>query len=76
MPEIGQEMVTAIKEKAYRSPVPVCIHLDHCGDFGKIIWAIQSGFTSVMFDGAELSFEGGFVCPEQFHPMLLALFRW
>ncbi len=32
-------------------------HLDHCGDFGKIIWAIQSGFTSVMFDGAELSFE-------------------
>ena len=54
---IGQEMVTAIKEKAYRSPVPVCIHLDHCGDFGKIIWAIQSGFTSVMFDGAELSFE-------------------
>ncbi len=53
---IGPEMVTAIKEKAYKSPVPVCIHLDHCGDFGKIIWAIQSGFTSVMFDGAELSF--------------------
>lgn len=54
---IGPEMVTAIKEKAYKSSVPVCIHLDHCGDFGKIIWAIQSGFTSVMFDGAELSFE-------------------
>lgn len=54
---IGPEMVTAIKERAYKSPVPVCIHLDHCGDFGKIIWAIQSGFTSVMFDGAELSFE-------------------
>ena len=28
---IGSEMVTAIKEKAYKSPVPVCIHLDHCG---------------------------------------------
>lgn len=54
---IGSEMVTAIKEKAYKSPVPVCIHLDHCGDFGKIMWAIQSGFTSVMFDGASLSFE-------------------
>lgn len=53
---IGPEMVTAIKEKAYKSPIPVCIHLDHCGDFGKIIWAIQSGFTSVMFDGAELPF--------------------
>lgn len=53
----GAEIVTAIKERAYKSPVPVCIHLDHCSDFGKIIWAIQSGFTSVMFDGAELSFE-------------------
>ncbi len=54
---IGSEMVTAIKEKAYKSPIPVCIHLDHCSDFGKIMWAIQSGFTSVMFDGAELPFE-------------------
>ena len=53
----GPEMVTAIREMAYKSPVPVCIHLDHCGDFGKIIYAIQAGFTSVMFDGAELSFE-------------------
>ena len=53
----GPEMVTAIRERAYKSPVPVCIHLDHCGDFGKIIYAIQAGFTSVMFDGAELSFE-------------------
>ena len=48
----GPEMVLAIKERAYKSPVPVCIHLDHCSDFGTIIYAIQSGFTSVMFDGA------------------------
>lgn len=54
---IRAEFVTAIIEKAYKSTVPVCIHLDHCSDFGKIIWAIQCGFTSVMFDGAELSFE-------------------
>ncbi len=54
---IGAEMVMAIKERAYKSSVPVCIYLDHCEDFGKIIWAIQSGFTSVMFDGAHLSFE-------------------
>ena len=53
----GPEMVLAIKERAYKSPVPVCIHLDHCSDFGIIIYAIQSGFTSVMFDGAELPFE-------------------
>lgn len=54
---IGAEMITAIKEKIFKSSIPVCIHLDHCSDFGKIIWAIQSGFTSVMFDGAELPFE-------------------
>ena len=53
----GPEMVLAIKERAYKSPVPVCIHLDRCSDFGTIIYAIQSGFTSVMFDGAELPFE-------------------
>ena len=53
----GPEIVLSIKERAYKSPVPVCIHLDHCSDFGTIIYAIQSGFTSVMFDGASLPFE-------------------
>ena len=53
----GPDFVTGIKERAMKSPVPVCIHLDHCKDFGKIIYAIQSGFTSVMFDGADLPFE-------------------
>lgn len=54
---IGAEVVTAMKERAYKSSVPVCIHLDHCEEFGKIIYAIQTGFTSVMFDGAKLPFE-------------------
>lgn len=54
---VGQEFVKGVVERAYKSPVPVCIHLDHCSDFGKIIYAIQSGFTSVMFDGSHLSFE-------------------
>ncbi len=53
----GADLVVAIRERALKSPVPVCIHLDHCSDFGKIIYAIQSGFTSVMFDGAALPFE-------------------
>ena len=51
------DFMPSIRERAMKSKVPVCIHLDHCGDFGKIIYAIQAGFTSVMFDGAELSFE-------------------
>ena len=53
----GPDFVAGVRERALKSPVPVCIHLDHCGDFGTIIHAIQCGFTSVMFDGAELSFE-------------------
>lgn len=54
---MGSEVVTAIKQRAYQSSIPVCIHLDHCDDFKTIIWAIQSGFTSVMFDGATLPIE-------------------
>ncbi len=53
----GPDFVAGIRERALKSPVPVCIHLDHCSDFGKIIYAIQNGFTSVMFDGAHLPFE-------------------
>lgn len=53
----GPDFVAGIRERALKSPVPVCIHLDHCSDFGKIIFAIQNGFTSVMFDGAHLPFE-------------------
>ena len=53
----GPDFVAGIRERALKSPVPVCIHLDHCSDFGKIIFAIQNGFTSVMFDGAHLPFD-------------------
>lgn len=53
----GTDIMEAIKKRAYVSSVPVCIHLDHCGDFGKIVKAIQAGFTSVMFDGSSLAFE-------------------
>lgn len=53
----GTDLVDAIVSRAHRSSVPVCLHLDHCDDFGKIIYAIQAGFTSVMFDGSALPFE-------------------
>lgn len=54
---ISADFVKGIRERAMRSPVPVCIHLDHCSDYGKIMYSIQAGFTSVMFDGAHLPFE-------------------
>lgn len=54
---IGTEMVGAIMEKAYRSSVPVVIHLDHGATFAQVMVAIQAGFTSVMIDGSLLSLE-------------------
>ena len=53
----GTDLVEAILRRADKSPVPVCLHLDHCGDYKKIIYAIRAGFTSVMFDGSSLPFE-------------------
>lgn len=53
----GTDLVEAIIKRAYKSSVPVCLHLDHCGEYDKIIYAIQAGFTSVMYDGSSLSFE-------------------
>lgn len=37
--------------------VPVCIHLDHATDIELIKRAIDSGFTSVMYDGSQLPLE-------------------
>jgi ketose-bisphosphate aldolase len=36
--------------------VPVCFHLDHATDFDFIKKAIDSGFSSVMYDGSVLPF--------------------
>lgn len=37
--------------------IPVCLHLDHAVDFDFIKNAIDSGFSSVMYDGSVLPFE-------------------
>ncbi len=37
--------------------IPVCFHLDHATDFNFIKKAIDSGFSSVMYDGSVLSFD-------------------
>ena len=54
---IKTEMVKGIIEKAHRTFVPVCIHLDHGATFAQAVAAIQAGFTSVMIDGSSLPFE-------------------
>ena len=42
---------------AQRSPVPVCIHLDHSKDIDECQRAIDAGFSSVMYDGSQLPYE-------------------
>lgn len=55
---IGLEpMKVMIDTFARNSTVPLCIHLDHCRQYGQSMEAIQLGFQSVMFDGSALSFE-------------------
>lgn len=43
-------------EMARRSKVPVCVHLDHATKIADIQKAIDSGFSSVMIDGSQLSY--------------------
>lgn len=49
--DIGRVMVAF----ADRSKVPVCVHLDHGNNFDEIKRALDLGFTSIMYDGSELS---------------------
>ncbi len=37
--------------------IPVALHLDHCKDLDVIKGCIETGWTSVMFDGSDLPFE-------------------
>ena len=42
---------------ADEADVPVCVHLDHCDDLERVRTAIEDGYTSVMYDGSQHSFE-------------------
>ena len=53
---MGDSFIEMCKDRANKSHIPVCIHLDH-SDFLPITRAIRTGFTSVMIDASHLSFE-------------------
>jgi fructose-bisphosphate aldolase class II len=53
---MGESFLEMCKDRAMRSHVPVCIHLDH-SDYLPVTKAIRAGFTSVMIDASHLSFE-------------------
>ncbi|WP_282940034.1 class II fructose-bisphosphate aldolase [Paenibacillus sp. RC67] len=44
-------------QAAKSATVPVCVHLDHGKDFQTCSDAIENGFSSVMYDGSQLSLE-------------------
>ncbi|MDN4477347.1 ketose-bisphosphate aldolase [Demequina sp. SYSU T00039] len=50
-------LMPAIRELAHRASVPVAIHFDHGATVDQMVWAVQSGFTSVMLDGSMLPFD-------------------
>ncbi len=58
LPVIPFEYASHIMTKiANEASVPVCLHFDHGTDYAKILEAIKSGFTSVMYDGSALPYE-------------------
>jgi|SRR5690625_1875440 len=48
------KMLTQLAENA---SVPVVVHLDHGSDFNTVSQAIKAGYSSVMYDGSQLSLE-------------------
>lgn len=52
-----REFYVYVRERLMNSPVPFVLHLDHGHSKEDIMRAIQAGFTSVMIDGSELSYE-------------------
>lgn len=54
---LGDNFVATIREYAYRSKVPVVIHMDHGGTIKDVMRAIRNGYTSVMIDASRASYE-------------------
>ncbi len=52
----GESFIKMCIDRAKKSKLPVCIHLDH-SDWEPIVKAIRAGFTSVMIDASSLPFE-------------------
>ena len=50
------EVIAAmLRRLAEDTSVQVCVHLDHCYEIEEVLRAIDAGFTSVMYDGSQLS---------------------
>ena len=49
------QIIGMLRPMAEKAKVPVCLHLDHTYEMDIVKQAVDSGFTSVMFDGSQLS---------------------
>ncbi len=49
----------------YEVTVPIALHLDHGSSYESVIKAIDSGFTSVMFDGSKYDFEDNYLITQR-----------
>ncbi len=52
----GMNYLIAMVRVAAQSKIPIVLHLDHGKDLNVIKKAIQSGYTSVMYDGSSLPY--------------------
>lgn len=52
----GMDYLIAMVRVAAKGKIPVVLHVDHGKDLAVIKQAIQSGYTSVMFDGSSLPY--------------------
>lgn len=55
-----EEIVPIMIFMADKAKVPVCVHLDHGTDLDYIARGLETGFTSVMYDGSALSVQENF----------------
>lgn len=53
---MAQGAVKMVRDEL-KSQIPIALHLDHGGDFDICKSCIDSGFSSVMFDGSHLPYE-------------------
>jgi fructose-bisphosphate aldolase class II len=56
------QIIGMLKPMAESSKVPVCLHLDHTYEVDVVKQAIDTGFTSVMFDGSQLPISENISC--------------
>jgi len=49
-------LIGLVSAAAAAANVPVGVHLDHCRDLDEVLYCLDHGYTSVMFDGSGLPF--------------------